>query len=339
MAIYINGIGMISPQQPWNRDFLNQLAAIDSNQYLKAIEPNYEDFLDPRQLRRMSRILKMSFAAAFSALQNANIEVPDFIVTGTGLGCMEDTGSFLSNMISKDEFALNPTPFIQSTHNVIGSSIALSLQCLGYNQTYTQGYISFEHALEDALLQFFENPGLSSALVGAMDEQTATSQSLLERMVDSGVSMCGELKGEGSTFFTLTKDKNERSIASIRDVRSIYCNDSNKLKLWLDDFVAQNNLNEDNLDALMLRLNETSGKGKEMVVQHFHQSTMLQYEHLCGNHFAASSFGAALAASILSSSFIPKEVIVSGSAKAPKNILIFSENAGAYYSLILLEKC
>jgi 3-oxoacyl-(acyl-carrier-protein) synthase len=93
----------------------------------------------------MSKILKMGVASGTLALREAGITAPDGIITGTGYGCLEDTGTFLTKMIEGRETALNPTPFIQSTHNTIGSQIALLLQCQGYNQTYTQRAFSFEN--------------------------------------------------------------------------------------------------------------------------------------------------------------------------------------------------
>ena len=63
-----------------------------------------------------------------------------------------------AKMVDSNESALNPTPFIQSTHNTIGSQIALLLQCQGYNQTYTQRAFSFENVLLDAILELKENP-------------------------------------------------------------------------------------------------------------------------------------------------------------------------------------
>lgn len=125
MALYISGSGNISPKLTADSDFI------------QSGEPDYGEWIDVRQLRRMSRIIKMGVTAAQIALKEAGIERPDGVITGTGYGCLEDTGLFLNKMIINKEEALNPTPFMQSTHNTIGSQIALLLQCQGYNQTFT----------------------------------------------------------------------------------------------------------------------------------------------------------------------------------------------------------
>ena len=53
--------------------------------------------------------------------------MPDAIITGTGLGCLEDTEKFLTAMVTNKEEFLTPTSFIQSTHNTVSAQIALLL--------------------------------------------------------------------------------------------------------------------------------------------------------------------------------------------------------------------
>ncbi len=218
MAVYIKGIGMLSAQSSLEKDWLQRLVPVDDKYFAIVIEPDYEKYLDVRQLRRMSRVLKAGVTAAFIALEEAKVNKPDFIITGTGLGCMEDTGQFLSGMISRDEQALNPTPFIQSTHNTIGSSIALALNCNGYNQTYVQGNLCFEHALEDAMMLMNEQPGFLNGLVGAVDEQTDLSRSVFSSLNDLSIASCNIPFGEGMTFLSIAREKSDGANVSIEDV-------------------------------------------------------------------------------------------------------------------------
>ncbi len=169
MKAYIQGAGNISPQKTFdNSNFLNDIV-VHQGPVLRCIEPEYEKYIDPRQLRRMSRIIKNSWSAAKICLDDSGIEVPDAIVTGSGLGCVEDTEKFLFSIYENDEKLLPPTPFIQSTHNTIGSLIALMLQSTNYNVTYTQRGSSFEYALMDGLL-LLEDAEYSNVLVGGFDE-------------------------------------------------------------------------------------------------------------------------------------------------------------------------
>ena len=41
---------------------------------LSCIEPDYKDFIDPKMIRRMSRIIKMGVAAAIDCLQQAGVK-------------------------------------------------------------------------------------------------------------------------------------------------------------------------------------------------------------------------------------------------------------------------
>ncbi len=47
--------------------------------------------------------------------------MPGAIITGTALGCLEDTVTFLTRMIELNEELLPPTAFIQSTHNTVAA--------------------------------------------------------------------------------------------------------------------------------------------------------------------------------------------------------------------------
>ncbi len=93
--MYINGIGAISPQP------LEEGIKIPTAKEGKvmAVEPDYSTWIDPRLLRRMSRIVSMGVTAAFMALKDAGVKMPDAIATGTGFGCLEDTGTFLTKLI------------------------------------------------------------------------------------------------------------------------------------------------------------------------------------------------------------------------------------------------
>lgn len=150
-----------------------------SGPYLRSQDPDFKQFLNPLQARRMGLILKRAIAVSLTALREAGIECPDAIFTGTGLGCMENTENFLSAMCRDGEEMLPPTYFMMSTHNTISSAVAILLRCHGQNCTYSQKDISFESALLDAFLQL-QVGGISNALVGVHDETTPDTYDLLK---------------------------------------------------------------------------------------------------------------------------------------------------------------
>lgn len=123
------------------------------------------------EARRMCRILKRAVYTSFEALRQSGIECPDAIITGTSMGCMENSEKFLTDICRNGEQLLKPTLFMQSTHNTIASMTGILLKCHGYNMTYSQGGISFTSALLDAWLQIRAGE-ICNALVGCHDELT-----------------------------------------------------------------------------------------------------------------------------------------------------------------------
>ena len=96
MEAYIRGIGNISPQPTFdNGSFLEDIREYHTARLL-AVVPDYKNYIQPNQLRRMSRLLKMGVTAAGMCLHDAGVEKPDAIITGTGLGMMEETEKFLN---------------------------------------------------------------------------------------------------------------------------------------------------------------------------------------------------------------------------------------------------
>src|ERR1700744_3343068 len=181
MKIYIRSSSCISPQNTFgNEGFLTDIVEYNGIR-LKAIEPDYKEFIDPKQIRRMSHVIKMGVAAAKDCLNHANLEMPDAIITGTAFGCMEDTVTFLTRIVEQDEELLPPTAFIQSTHNTVAAQIALMLKCHNYNNTFVHKGISFESALFDAQMLLNEG-GTDNILVGGTEEIVDTSFKILTRL-------------------------------------------------------------------------------------------------------------------------------------------------------------
>lgn len=157
----------------------------------------------------MGLILKRAIAVSLTALKDAEIECPDAIFTGTGLGCMENTENFLSAMCRDGEEMLPPTYFMMSTHNTISSAVAILLRCHGYNCTYSQKDISFESALLDAFIQL-QAGRMGNALVGSHDETTPDTYRLLR---GAGYFDDTVTAAEASSAFVLSADSGSLSLS------------------------------------------------------------------------------------------------------------------------------
>ena len=139
------------------------------------------DYIKPMEARRMGKLMKASLLSSLKALKQAGVECPDAIITGTALGCWENSEALLMQILEEGEVMLSPTNFMQSTHNTISSNIAIRLGCHGYNVTYTQSDRSLEWALRDARL-LLQSGRYKIILVGCHDETTPLYRSLMARL-------------------------------------------------------------------------------------------------------------------------------------------------------------
>ena len=134
-------------------------------------DPDFKEVVSPIEARRMGRILKRALWCSVKALQKAGIQTPDAVITATDYGCMENTEFFMDGIKGINDAAMRPVHFMNSTHNTIGSVVAIKLGCHGYNATYSHPGRSFLSALEDAVMQIGLGD-IDTALVGWYDERT-----------------------------------------------------------------------------------------------------------------------------------------------------------------------
>ena len=138
-------------------------------------------YVKPIAARRMGKLMKSSLLSSLTALEQAGVEMPDAVITGTAYGCLENTERLLRQIDAENEESISPTYFMQSTHNTIGSNIAIKLGCHGYNSTYSQRGDSLEWAIRDAEL-LIRSGKCRTVLVGCHDESTPTLKSMLDRI-------------------------------------------------------------------------------------------------------------------------------------------------------------
>ena len=142
--------------------------------------PALKEFIPPMESRRMGKLMKAAMLASLRALKKAGLAMPDAIVTATSRGMLETSQQFMMELEANDEEQLKPTLFMQSTHNTVGSAIAIHTGCHGYNITYSQGDESEEWAMLDAG-RLITRKDIASVLVCSFDESTPIFDSLSER--------------------------------------------------------------------------------------------------------------------------------------------------------------
>jgi 3-oxoacyl-(acyl-carrier-protein) synthase len=140
--------------------------------------PAIKQYVRPMEARRMGKLMKSTLLTSLQALKEAEIDMPDAIVTGTYWGSLEYSEKLMRQIIDGDD-VFKPTFFMQSTHNTIGSMIAIHLKCHGYNITFTQGAKSLDWALYQAKL-LLKSGQCRTVLVGCHDESTPGLNEILE---------------------------------------------------------------------------------------------------------------------------------------------------------------
>ena len=351
--MYIRATGNISPQRTFGHQPLVDAVAYSGNR-LACIEPDYKDFIDPKQIRRMSRIIRMGVAAAMECLQEAGVKVPDAIVTGTAYGCLEDTNSFLSKMVEFKEELLTPTAFIQSTHNTIGAQIGLLLQCNNYNNAFVHRGFSFESALLDGMMLLKENDA-ANVLVGAIDEITNTSHTILNRLglyKQGPVSNLdiyktktkGTIGGEGAVFFLLATDPSATDYAKLDGLHTFYKPEGGTaIEKQIADFLAKNNVSINDIDLIITGKNGDASSDEvydQLSETIFSNKEIVNYKYLCGEYPTAASFAMWLAATTIKAEKLP--AVLSSAVLQDKKInriLIYNHYQGIHHSLSLLSAC
>lgn len=378
MELHIKGISSISPIENFeNISNTPEIKLIDeAYKYYSCIEPLYKEIINPLLIRRMSRAMKIGIASALLCLKDAKVENPDAIITATGLGCVEDSDKFLTSLIENEEKMLNPTPFIQSTHNTISSQIALILKCHGYNTTYAGRGACFETALLDAKMLIYDD-NLHNVLIGAYDELIANQIRILYRLGlfknnsklyrhsefnsaynqfkteilkqvqnddkqvqnDDKQAQNDEftnLPGEGATYFVVSPTPNETDYAKIVDFEIV--NNSKNVKNNITDFLVKNLISIENINSVMIGNKSKSDINYNEFTNLFPNSNILWFKHLCGEYLTSSAFALWLSANILKNSCIPDIIFLKKANNNINNVLIINKVTNEQTAIFLISK-
>lgn len=348
---YITGMGCISAQRTFDTSFLEGAAVNEGVNVLPAAPPAYKEFISPVALRRMANGVKNGIVASVLALREAGTDSVDAIVTGSGLGCIDDSEKFLKAILDTNEEYLTPLSFIQSSNNTVGTQLALRLGCTAYNFTFVNAAVSFESALLDAALLIDEREA-ATVLVGGVDETTDFALSLYKAAgfiktheppypVLHSVSK-GVVYGEGAAFFVLDEKKSPGACAAIVDVDIVNRLDAGDIAGTIGAFIASNGLDVAEIDALVLGYNgdaEYDGYYATLSETLFAGTPQVYYKHLSGEYNTASAFGLWVGVNILKTQSIPGIISVNAVERREyRNILLYNHYKGRDQSMILIAK-
>ena len=261
--------------------------------------------------------------------------LPDAIITGTGLGCIENTEIFLDKLVREGEELLNPTHFMQSTHNTISSLVAIDAKCHAYNTTYAHKGISFECALQDAFMQL-KTSKIQTALVGAHDEMTPAYFAILKKADYLGKEN-QTFAGETAVAMMLSAEKSEQALCEIDFLDMIYKTEKKS------NLISENLKSE--IDYIMVGTNGVEENDKiyfENCAKMFPNVPLLQYKHIFGEGYTVPALGVYAAAVCLQKGKIPDFLMCDISRKTTANhiskILCYNHFEGKNHTFVLLNK-
>lgn len=324
--IYINGAAQISMQKPLSEEWMTD-PIMSAEPYRRSQDPNFREWLNPLESRRMGKILKRALVTASKVMKDTGVMQPDAIMTGTGLGCIENTELFLDQLCREGEEMLKPTYFMQSTHNTISSLISIQNKCHGYNITYSHKSISFDSALMDAFVQL-RLGDINTALVTGNDEMTPSYFSILQRT--GYVGQAGEVTaGEASVAMMLTTEA-EHAFCELQEMKMVYGD------------AARDGM-EVPVDAVMVGTNGTWQNDKiyeEIIARCYQGVPQIRYKHLFGECYTASALGIYAAACLVKEGRVPAFMRCDGvNEPLPVNrLLVINHSDGQNVSYVLMQR-
>lgn len=326
---FVKSMAQVSCQKPLCDEWFDS-PCLYAESYVRAIEPDTKGFILPAEARRMSKILKRTVCTSIDALNKSGIDHPDAIITGTGMGCMENSEKFLIDLSRYGESCLKPTLFMQSTHNTISSLISIILKCHGYNNTYSHKGISFESALLDAWMQI-RGGMIRSALIGAHDEVTPFMRLVMERTHPEY-----SFVSESSMSAMLSSGKDDDSICEIEDVRIFHRPDPDEIASILSE-------EADEMLILGLNGNELNDRPyEEMLARLSFSPAILRYKHIFGDNFSSPAMSFLAGATILSRGCAPDFMKCNSDDTFPvniKRITLINHSDSSEWSMIRLKSC
>lgn len=348
--VHLIGASMIGPQPGFDSDRLERVVGYDTHP-LKTLEPDLKRYIDPVRGRRMAKVARIGIGCGLNALERAGVAVPQAIIVGTGLGCMESTERFFSTVIQQDEQAPNPTAFIQSTHNNVAGQLALAVKCTGYNFTYLHRGISFTSALLDGWLQVARE-GVRQVLVGGAEVITEDyfitqrhtgiwKPRPVANLQVLGSTDGGALCGEGAAFFVLDDRAGQGPSVRLRAVDIGHRGGGEGLARRVEHLLEQHAWRPADVDLVLVgragdALQDTA---YDPVQALFPASTIAAFKPLCGEFYVANAFGTWLAWSAMVTGQLPAQVVLQGAAAAAfRRVLLVDHFQLKDHSLVLLER-
>ena len=348
--LYIHGKGGISIQPTTEPGYFFDRIQQYAQNPISAQDPDYKSLIPPLQLRRMNKSMRMAIFASQLALHHANRTTVDAVITGSGLGCLRDSERFVEAILADEGQSLNPTPFIQSTHNMAAAAIALALGCKGYNMTYVNNANSFESALLDGMIYLAEHPD-ATILLGGVDElgeRTASFWDMAGYLKNDkpriptahGGASPGEVMAEGASFFVASGQPGPHTIGKVTAVEARL--DTDDSAAFVSQFLQKNGGDARAIDAVLLGYNGDArydGIYGDLTRTLFADTPVVGFKHVLGEYDTVVAAAVAIALQLLGEQRIPAALQLDGPQPQSLNrLLIYTQRRGRNHGLVLVER-
>jgi 3-oxoacyl-(acyl-carrier-protein) synthase len=345
--MYITDSACISPQRTFDNAFFEGDIKVHEGDRYIAIEPAYGQIIPAGLFRRMGKAVRMGVGAGLPLIQNAQIEG---IILGTANGGLEDCLKFLNQIVDYNEGTLTPTNFVQSTPNAVAGNLALMSKTTGYNTTHVHKGLAFEAALLDTMLLLEEKRG-KTFLVGSIEEISDYNHNidLLAGSFKTGhftsenlfkLDSPGSANGEGAAMFIVSAERQEGSLAQVKDVFQSNNLAENELTPIVEAFLRRSNLQRGDIDAVILGIsgdNRSDHWYFNLQKALFEECNCYTYKNMVGDYPTGSAFAMWMGAQLLADKRMPDACVwAQKNTRTPKHVLIYNHYKASQHGLILL---
>lgn len=169
--VVITGVGMITPlgigvEQSWNgllagRSGIRKITQFDAANFATRIAGevegfNPEDYIEPKEIKKMDRFIHFALAAAQMAMDDSGLKITDEnaeragVIVGSGIGGLRSIEHYHSVLLEKGPRRITPFFIPMLVVNLASGQISIRFGAKGPNSAVVTACATGSHAIGDA---------------------------------------------------------------------------------------------------------------------------------------------------------------------------------------------